>query len=62
MSENEYINSGKYKKSFGKDHPEWSSKLPNGKWCCCDPEFSCTFHREGKILMEFFNITEKELK
>lgn len=36
--------------------------MPNGKYCDCDEESGCRFHREGYRLMEFFNIEENELK
>ena len=37
-------------------------KMPNGKYCKCDPEFTCMFHREGKRVMKMNNITEEDLK
>jgi hypothetical protein len=36
-------------------------KLPNGKYCTCDIESSCTYHREGIRMMKFFGITEEEI-
>ena len=36
--------------------------MPNGKFCMCDPESSCTFHREGQRLIEIFNIEKSEIK
>ena len=37
-------------------------QLPNRKFCRCDPEYSCNFHREGIRLMKIFNIKEKDVK
>ena len=36
--------------------------LPGGKFCECDVSMDCKFHREGKRMMDFFTITEEELK
>ncbi len=49
-SEDEYLNSEK-----GKKYREHADKLPNGKFCFCDPETSCPFHREGKRLIRNFS-------
>ncbi len=56
ISEDEFLNSDK-----GKKYRKYSYKLPNGRFCYCDPETSCNFHREGKRLMDFFKIGKKEV-
>ena len=39
-----------------------SRKMPNGKFCSCEPESICTYHREGRRVMEMNNLTEEDLK
>ena len=36
--------------------------MPNGKYCKCEPEFTCVYHREGKRVMKMNNITESDLE
>ena len=39
-----------------------SIKMPNGKYCKCEPEYICVYHGAGKRVTEMNNITEAELK
>ncbi len=54
----------KYIESNGRKDEPWTdygaTKLPNGKYCKCDPETSCSFHNNFNF-REFHNITEGEL-
>ena len=50
----------KNKSPYNKLSKSWR-KLPDGKCCFCSEDASCEFHREGRRLMFFFDLTDKKI-